>query len=112
MSDQSLSETGATVNNQVLLALGELKGQMLSISAFLQGHSERMDRQDKRQDDLEDTARLNREHAEAELTRAKASLDERLRKAEQKINYWAGGLAVLFFLIEAALKLKLFEGSH
>jgi len=109
MSDQPINDAGATVNNQVLLALGELKGQMLSISAFLQGHSERMDRQDKRQDDIEETVEGNRTAASAALKEATDKHEERIRKVELKMAYWAGALALAVFLIEIVSHLDIIK---
>lgn len=79
----------------ILMALGELKGQIGSIQSFLVGHSERMDRQDERMDKLEEKMDTQ---------------NESISDLKQTIAKWGGIGAVVVFLLPYVIKL-VFPGA-
>ena len=105
-------------SSQVLIALGELKGQIQAIHTFFSHHSDRMDRIDKRLDHqdsrMNDFARVMAEHA-AEDIRVHESIAERMGtsltghgqrigKVELKIAYWSGAIFVAEMIGQLILK--------
>ncbi|CCG43306.1 hypothetical protein [Magnetospirillum molischianum] len=113
-----MSDPQQNTASAVLIGLGELKGQMTSLQAFLASHTERMDRQDERMDRqderMNEFSRKLHEHNQADITtheavqekvsRAKSELTERITKVENKIAYWSGGLAIISLFIGVLLK--------
>lgn len=106
------------VQSRILVMLGELKGQMSAIQGFLASHSDRMDRQDKRADDLEaafakhklDTAISESNTAQKQDSKI-AKVSEGLKKTELRMAMMAGGLAVVVFLLEFGAKIGLLGGN-
>lgn len=85
---------------QILMALGELKGQVAAVHSLLASHTERMNRQDERADRHEEKI----EELGRELQAVKESGANRVTKIELRLAAWGGGLAVFIFLLDRVLR--------